>query len=73
VLASAKEENVDAVDREEGPLSEPTFPVLFCELPLLKTLLAFELAEKGVFLLMRMRWVLPGMEDGCELFDIMEK
>jgi len=50
-LACENDENDVSVSSEDTPHSEPFEPVLFWELPLLKTRLAAELAENGCFLL----------------------
>lgn len=58
--------------RDDTPVSEPVPPTLFELLPLWKHRFAALLAENGCFLLMRMRWLRPGIDAGYELMLIID-
>jgi len=64
-LALAKEEKDELLDNADVPQIEPLLPVLLCDDPLLKHLVAAEEAENGYFLLIRTLYVFPGIELGA--------
>ena len=64
VLAPANDEKLVFVLKVDVPNIEPLEAVLFYEVPLPKHLLAAALAENGYFLLIKTRYVPPGIEAG---------